>query len=790
MLRVLIVDDCPMSQRLTASTLGRLGIASEPARDGAVALLALAAERFDAVLMDCEMPVLDGYEATRRVRAGACGAERSGIIIAACSADTGDAHLVRCLEAGMTARLHKPLVPEELSVLLAPLARTRELPTEGTGAAPPRRISFDADQFLARLMGDCRLADEVLAHFVNELPSQVAELHRAIAGSDRSQTLSLAHRLKGSAGMIGEPNLHRIAGEIEAASDRGKPATLDRLMSRLESVACGVLESLRCVRLSGTPFDQTSALRSADGEPPASAASPGARSSRVLIVEDNPAQRSILSMLLHRQGHAVSVATDAAEARELLQGCGFGTFDCVLTDYRMRGETGVELLTWLRWHDPNLSGILQTADASREIATEALRIGAFDILDKHADAARLDSSVAAAITRTRQLRRTHLMEREVREVGRAHLQMLEAQSSRDLPVQVCYYPRTDVGGDFFSSFRLDTGCEVCMLTDVSGHDLQAGYLSTYFHGMVRGMLERQTPPIDVFRSFNRFLIREWNTGDARHPTSQELASLSVAAVVIDPGRGTICALTAGAPAPTRVTGDGRISLVGRRGGFPLGWFAQVDEQKEEVSLEGGGALIFWSDGLDLCARAQDVSLFSVAYLAHLSREAGRRHPLLESADDDVLVAWYPLAPDAGVFDSFFPLVMWTYPGDQRAEIDASVEFWRRSLRLAIPDMSPTSEHDILLGAREALLNGLVHGCRGRADLAARVQICFRRSDSTVRVRVDDPGEGHRFDAAAYGECAARQLLTEHRGLILIHLIASGVRYERNGASIIMDFRCQ
>ena len=122
-----------------------------------------------------------------------------------------------------------------------------------------------------------------------------------------------------------------------------------------------------------------------------------------------------------------------------------------------------------------------------------------------------------------------------------------------------------------------------------------------------------------------------------------------------------------------------------------------------------------------------------------------------------------------------------------ATFDSFQAFWQRSLMLAVPELPEAKLHDVLLASREALLNALNHGCGGCADQRASLQIAYPPSRQTLRVRVCDPGPGHDFDLARHEKSALKELAEEHRGLVLIHHLASDVSFLRNGASVTMDF---
>jgi len=116
--RVLLAEDNAVNQLLTRRMLEKLGVAVTIAENGEAALAALAAQRFDAVLMDCQMPVMDGYAATRCIRDGAAGPEAAGLPIIALTAHALSGHREECLAAGMNDYLTKPIEAGALRAML------------------------------------------------------------------------------------------------------------------------------------------------------------------------------------------------------------------------------------------------------------------------------------------------------------------------------------------------------------------------------------------------------------------------------------------------------------------------------------------------------------------------------------------------------------------------------------------------------------------------------------------------------------------------------------------------
>ncbi len=202
-LRLLLAEDNPVNQRLAVSLLEKRGHRIVVAGTGREALAALDDGPFDAVLMDVQMPEMDGFEATAAIRAreSATGAH---IPIVAMTAHALQGDRERCLAAGMDAYIAKPLRPQELFDLLAGLLHSASPaeppPLHGT-AAPPD--GFDMAEALERVDGDMELMKELAGLFLGECPRRMEDIHRSIARRDGPELQQAAHYLKGSVGNLG-----------------------------------------------------------------------------------------------------------------------------------------------------------------------------------------------------------------------------------------------------------------------------------------------------------------------------------------------------------------------------------------------------------------------------------------------------------------------------------------------------------------------------------------------------------------------------------------------------------
>ncbi len=233
-LRVLVVDDQVINQSIIGAALKKWGHAVAAASDGADALNKLAAERYDVVLMDLQMPTMDGLETTRTIRAAEAAANRPPVAIIAMTARAMDEDRQRCIAAGMNGFLTKPLDRQSLFEELQRLAPV---------LTQPRPIS--GPKSIAPLIGDPVLVRHVAGLFLATSPTQLEELREAVSRRDPQQMRALAHALRGAMANFAEVDT-RPAERLEWMADAGMfggadeafgqlAAELDRLNERIKA---------------------------------------------------------------------------------------------------------------------------------------------------------------------------------------------------------------------------------------------------------------------------------------------------------------------------------------------------------------------------------------------------------------------------------------------------------------------------------------------------------------------------------------------------------------------------
>jgi signal transduction histidine kinase/CheY-like chemotaxis protein len=249
---VLVVDDNAVNQMVCVGMLRKLGCTSDVAADGVGAIQRVGERRYDLVLMDCMMPNLDGYDATRAIRAAeqAAGGTRLPIVALTASARREDRD--RALASGMDDHVAKPIVFEDLREVVERWTAVAE-------TAAPSRI--DA-AYLARLRetygeGGDEFVHALVELFVDDAPNRLQALRTAVAAHDVEALAHGAHALTGSASTLGALDLAQHARELDHAAQRGEgdlPARVEQLALEVGAV-CTRLRALAASAHAAAPTD-------------------------------------------------------------------------------------------------------------------------------------------------------------------------------------------------------------------------------------------------------------------------------------------------------------------------------------------------------------------------------------------------------------------------------------------------------------------------------------------------------------------------------------------------------
>jgi len=255
--RILLAEDNAVNQLLARELLVRAGHEVHVVDNGRAALEAFRQGGFDLVLMDVQMPVMDGYEAARAIRAQeskyrAAMQLRRPIAIVALTANAIKGDRERCLDAGMNDYLSKPIVPELLVEMLArylPEAthveeRAATSPAPAATGAGGDPATLNRSELVARCMGSEVVAEKMLALFVRQAEGYAKELDALAAAQDAAGLASLAHSVKGAAANIGAATLKKAAYTLEQRARAADLKTVHDDVSAVKSALRSVLEAV------------------------------------------------------------------------------------------------------------------------------------------------------------------------------------------------------------------------------------------------------------------------------------------------------------------------------------------------------------------------------------------------------------------------------------------------------------------------------------------------------------------------------------------------------------------
>src|SRR5260370_11882475 len=246
-LRVLLAEDNPVNQLVARTILEKQGHTVVSAHNGREALARVQAERFDVVLMDVQMPEMDGLAATSAIRQiGAASGAHLPIIGVTAHAMKGDRE--RCLASGMDGYVSKPIRPAALYAAIDE-AIARQPASAPEQAAPHTSQVLDEEGLIALVSSDGQLIRELAGLFLEDSPQRLAEIRSALESGDLFLLRNAAHTLKGSAGSLCGPSAADTALRIEMLAEEGDLAQARVLYPALNEEVSKLQQAL--TRLAG-----------------------------------------------------------------------------------------------------------------------------------------------------------------------------------------------------------------------------------------------------------------------------------------------------------------------------------------------------------------------------------------------------------------------------------------------------------------------------------------------------------------------------------------------------------
>ncbi|MCX7048919.1 MAG: response regulator [Candidatus Sumerlaeota bacterium] len=265
--RILLVEDHDVNQFVAMNLLKKFGFRADVASNGLEAVKALESLPYNLVLMDVQMPEMDGYEATRVIRDPKSQVRNHEIPIIAMTANAMQGDRERCLEAGMNDYLSKPIIPHELRAKIeqwivkiprtahppasaalqaAKAAVAASSPSDRPAVSPPAGAyaTFDFSAVIKRLMGDEPMAVGLVLQFASRLTQTVEELRVTCAKGDRDAIIQQAHKLKGASANLSAEGLRAAAEQMEKHARTGDIAAAIAQMEPLADQARAYLAEI------------------------------------------------------------------------------------------------------------------------------------------------------------------------------------------------------------------------------------------------------------------------------------------------------------------------------------------------------------------------------------------------------------------------------------------------------------------------------------------------------------------------------------------------------------------
>lgn len=381
--RILVVDDNRPNQKVAVGMLERMGCFCEVAETGKEAIEAIIRQRFDAILMDCYMPVINGYEATRQIRMyeGADDSTIDAVPIIAMTANNSQAEVDRCLEAGMNDFLSKPLRVDALTSALIKWV-PKNLPLQ-IGSEQQKSTALTTDIFGIDVAGpnyDLGIVQDLkssigeivismMEAFNEDTPVYLASLKTAVAEGCARQVRELAHTIKGSASNFGA---QQVVGFSRLLEDKGLHEDLSdavALYEELHQAFIRLRKSLEEYIINQSSSSETAVINRSSPE------------YRLLIVEDDRSMRLALKNFFRTEDYKIEEAGNGMQAISM---CQRNMPDLVLMDAMMPEVDGFTACERIR----SLPGgaetpiLMITASEDEDSVIKAFSAGATDFIPK------------------------------------------------------------------------------------------------------------------------------------------------------------------------------------------------------------------------------------------------------------------------------------------------------------------------------------------------------------------------------------------------------------------------
>lgn len=381
--RILVCDDHAVNQQVAQLYLDELGFQSRVVANGVEALAAIATGKFDLVLMDCQMPELDGLSATRELRRREEGTgEHLKVVAMTAHAMQGDRQ--KCLDAGMDDYISKPIDPDQLRKVLHQHLPVNPLPSHAVPVAGRVAVSntpspVDVGSLVARHKAHASMLFQV---FLTDCPAQLRSLRQSFEERNATEVLAQAHGLKGVCGSVSAVQMQRLCGEIETRVNN-----LD--WSKAEELLHNLLIEFEKVRNFAPSIEykndyQTRVLRSDETIQPL----------KVLIVDDQDIARLGLRVTISEFPDVIIVG-EAEDGYSAIRQFPSLNPDVILMDIGLPGIDGIETTRRIKSEHKDVRVLMLTSRDHENEVTAAFSAGADGYCLKETAAEQIAAAIRA-----------------------------------------------------------------------------------------------------------------------------------------------------------------------------------------------------------------------------------------------------------------------------------------------------------------------------------------------------------------------------------------------------------
>lgn len=511
--------------------------------------------------------------------------------------------------------------------------------------------------------------------------------------------------------------------------------------------------------------------------------------SHVLIVNDDESLQAQLESIVRKSGMLCETATGPDAVRKIVKSAAASRFAAALIVDGTSGKPCIEYAAAIVQNDPYISCILILCEPDNRTLVRALRLGVCDAITlplKTGETLRAIERAVSVNRNKRQMYRTSLQARDITKIHRRLMIGTEYELKSFRPdfnkrLENAFFPAYEAGGDFGRCLCLDDNRLLMIVGDTSGHDIKSAFVSVYFMGLGRGLIEKNTSPDEVLEFFNNFLVRKWNA----HPDPDDIImSMGTCYVLLDFEKREISCSSNGAPSPILFTDTLDVVALGGNAP-PLGWFDQPPAAPTTFPMPLSGCIVAYTDGL---MDMSDGSLCPMALAdAILGIEPGgsASNSVFENQADDVYVqrfAWTEASFGEGLL--LRPLCSHVFFRSDLDRIDEFQARWEKTIRTILPGLPRSRRREILLVCREALINAVEHGHAPDGNCQCRFSMACHGTKS-LRIRIKGDACPVPYPRTSYSSPKSDTHIPF--GMKIIHGLVDSYVHDVKNNSILLDF---